>query len=210
MSALCFMLQAAAGEVNIVINPSIQKDVEKVADAVNVSDLAKPVTAYCRYVWNGLDQIMSSHHESIDICSPTTNIMSKVWPVHSVKYTTCTGPGSTPRMRTVQGPAIYCPNFPQVLEIQAVSSLWWSSRCTQQGYRRQCRSPGAEEIDSGRTLLQLKSMLFLDSLVLEGFHACWLLQCTHFHINVLIHDSLFHPWDTKRIHCAAWTSGFGP
>ena len=43
-----FILQAATGEVNVVINPSIQKDVEKVADAVNVSELSKPVTAYCR------------------------------------------------------------------------------------------------------------------------------------------------------------------
>eukprot|EP00271_Cylindrocystis_brebissonii_P013418 TRINITY_DN33225_c0_g1_i1.p1 TRINITY_DN33225_c0_g1~~TRINITY_DN33225_c0_g1_i1.p1 ORF type:complete len:108 (+),score=19.06 TRINITY_DN33225_c0_g1_i1:243-566(+) len=34
--------------VNVVINPSVQKDVEKVADTVVVGELAKPVTAYCR------------------------------------------------------------------------------------------------------------------------------------------------------------------
>eukprot|EP00475_Leptophrys_vorax_P041445 TRINITY_DN78179_c0_g1_i1.p2 TRINITY_DN78179_c0_g1~~TRINITY_DN78179_c0_g1_i1.p2 ORF type:complete len:104 (-),score=14.42 TRINITY_DN78179_c0_g1_i1:213-524(-) len=40
--------EAASGEVSIVINPSIQKDVEKVVDFVELKEVDKPVTAYCR------------------------------------------------------------------------------------------------------------------------------------------------------------------
>ncbi|CAI5930603.1 unnamed protein product [Closterium sp. NIES-64] len=54
--------EAAKGEVAVVINPAIQKDVEKVADTVVVGDLAKPVTAYCRCWRSGTFPLCDGTH----------------------------------------------------------------------------------------------------------------------------------------------------
>ncbi|GJP71382.1 hypothetical protein CLOP_g2218 [Closterium sp. NIES-67] len=54
--------EAAKGEVAVVINPAIQKDVEKVVDAVVVGELEKPITAYCRCWRSGTFPLCDGAH----------------------------------------------------------------------------------------------------------------------------------------------------
>lgn len=47
---------------DVVINPTVQKDVEKVVDAVAISELTKPVTAYCRCWRSGTFPLCDGGH----------------------------------------------------------------------------------------------------------------------------------------------------
>ncbi|KAJ7517989.1 hypothetical protein O6H91_21G049000 [Diphasiastrum complanatum] len=46
----------------VVLNPSIKKDVDKVVDTVLVSDLSKPLTAYCRCWRSGTFPLCDGSH----------------------------------------------------------------------------------------------------------------------------------------------------